>query len=131
MWFGLYFPMICYFLLSMIIIKTKNYIHNIISLILFCIFTVINDLIMKSFKYIELKSLLYCIPNLVENVLYCYMKYLIDKNYHSYWNILFFYGLFLFIIFTTEFIINIIKNPNTIFKVIENGKQNILFLIFY
>ena len=82
--------MICYFLLSMIIIKTKYYIHNIISLILFCIFTVINDLIMKSFKYIELKSLLYCIPNLVENVLFCYMKYLIDKKYHSYWNILFF-----------------------------------------
>ena len=50
------------------------------------------------------------------------MKYLIDKKYHSYWNILFFCGLFLFIIFTTEFIINIIKNPNTILKVIENGK---------
>ena len=90
MWIGLCFQMICYFFLSMIILKSKYYIHNIISLILFCIFTVIIDLIIENLKYIELKSLLYCLPNLVENVLCCYMKYLIDKKYHSYWNILFF-----------------------------------------
>ena len=44
MWIGLCFQMICYFFLSMIILKSKYYIHNIISLILFCIFTVIIDL---------------------------------------------------------------------------------------
>ena len=43
--------------------------------------------------------------NLVEDLLCCYMKYLIDKKYHSYWNILFFTGLFYFIIIGIYFII--------------------------
>ena len=130
MWIGLCFQMICYFFLSMIILKSKYYIHNIISLILFCIFTVIIDLIIENLKYIELKSFLFFIPNLVDNILSCYMKYLIDKKYHSYWNVLFFFGLFIFIVYTTEFIIKIKKEPNTIFKVIENGKTKYIILNF-
>ena len=130
MWIGLCFQMICYFFLSMIILKSKYYIHNIISLILFCIFTVIIDLIIENLKYIELKSFLFFIPNLVDNILSCYMKYLIDKKYHSYWNVLFFFGLFIFIVYTTEFIIKIKKEPNTIFKVLENGKTKYIILNF-
>ena len=129
-WIRLSFDMIFYLLLSIIILKTKYYIHNIISLILFCIFTVIIDLIIENLKYIELKSFLFFIPNLVDNILSCYMKYLIDKKYHSYWNVLFFFGLFIFIVYTTEFIIKIKKEPNTIFKVIENGKTKYIILNF-
>ena len=51
MWIDLCFQMICYFLLSMIILKSKFYIHNIISLILYCIFTIIIDLIFGKLKY--------------------------------------------------------------------------------
>ena len=71
-----------------------NYIHNYISLILFCSFTIINYFIFRNFKNIKLISLLSLIPNLVDGLLCCYMKYLIDKKYHSYWNVLFFIGLF-------------------------------------
>ena len=99
-------------------------------MILFCIFTVIIDLIIENLKYIELKSFLFFIPNLVDNILSCYMKYLIDKKYHSYWNVLFFFLLFIFIVYTTEFIIKIKKEPNTIFKVIENGKTKYIILNF-
>ena len=45
LWILLCLQMIFYIFLSIIILKTKYYIHNYISLILFCIFTVINDFI--------------------------------------------------------------------------------------
>ena len=93
---SLCFQMIFYILSSIIILKAKYYIHNIISSILFCIFSVINDLILDNFKIIEPISLLSLLPNLVDDLLCCYMKYLIDKKYHSIWNILFFLGLFFF-----------------------------------
>ena len=76
--------MIFYIILSLIILKTKYYIHNIISLILFCVFSIINDLIFEYFKYIEFKSLLFLVPNLFEDILCCYMKYLIDKKFRSF-----------------------------------------------
>jgi len=131
MWVGLCFLMICYFLLSMIILKTKFYIYNIISLILYCIFSIIIDLIIGKIKYLKLKSFISFIPNLINNILCCYMKYLIDKKFHSYWNVLFFYGLFSFILFSAKFIIYIIKDPyNTIFKVIRNGEKKYIILNF-
>ena len=124
--------MIFYIILSIIILKTKYYIHNIISLILFCIFSIINDIIFKYFKYIELISFLFLLPNLFEDILCCYMKYLIDKKFHSYWNILFFFGLYYFIIYGIEFIIIIIKDPNnnSIFNDIRNGEIRYIILNF-
>ena len=104
MWISLCLQMICYFILSIIILKTKYYTHNIISMIFFCIFTVIIDLFFGKLIKIKLTSFLHFLPNLVDNILCCYMKYLIDKKYHSYWKILFFIGLFYFIANTIEFI---------------------------
>ena len=131
-WIGLCFQMIFYIILSIIILKTKYYIHNIISLILFCIFSIINDIILKYFKYIELISFLFLLPNLFEDILCCYMKYLIDKKFHSYWNILFFFGLYYFIIYGIEFMIIIIKDPNnnSIFNDIRNAEIRYIILNF-
>ena len=92
LWNRLCFQMIFYIILSIIILKTKYYIHNYISFILFCIFSVIIDLILGNFKIIKPISLLSLIPNIFDDLLCCYIKYLIDKKYHSYWNILFFTG---------------------------------------
>jgi len=94
LWNRLCFQMIFYIILSIIILKTKYYIHNYISFILFCIFSVIIDLILGNFKIIKPISLLSLIPNIFDDLLCCYIKYLIDKKYHSYWNVLFFIGLF-------------------------------------
>ena len=130
-WISLCLQMICYFILSIIILKTKYYTHNIISMIFFCIFTVIIELFFGKLIKIKLTSFIYFLPNLVDNILCCYMKYLIDKKYHSYWNILFFTGLFYFIIDIIYFIIIIIIDPynNSIFNTIRKAKEKYFIVI--
>ena len=130
---SLCFQMIFYILSSIIILKAKYYIHNIISSILFCIFSVINDLILDNFKIIEPISLLSLLPNLVDDLLCCYMKYLIDKKYHSIWNILFFLGLFFFLFNLITFIIIIINDPynNYIFKAMKITGTKYIILNFF
>ena len=127
------FQMICYILLSLVILKSKYHIHHIISFILFSIFSVIIDLIFGNFQVLESASFLYIIPNLVDDLLACFQKYMIDKKYHSYWNILFFFGLFSFIIYSIELIIIIIKDPNDnpIFITIRIGETKYIILIFF
>ena len=81
---------------------------------------------------IKLTSFIHFLPNLVDNILCCYIKYLIDKKYHSYWKVLFFIGLFYFIANTIEFIVNIIKDPyNSFLKVIRNGEIKYIILNFF
>jgi len=133
LWTVLSLKTISFCILSIIILKTKYYIHNIISLILFCIFTIINDFIFGYFNNIKLISLLSLLPLLVDDLLCCYMKYLIDKKYHSYWNILFFNGLFLFIIVGIFFIIIIILDPynNLIFITIKKAEIKFVIINFF
>ena len=138
MWTRLCFQMIFYIILSIIILKTKYYIHNIISSILYCVFTIIIDIILGKFKSFELKAFLSIIPLLIYDFQSCYEKYLMDKKYYSYWNLLFFNGLFLFIINGIYFIIIIIIDPydNDIFKTIREAEKRyfilntVLFAIF-
>jgi len=132
-WIRLSFDMIFYLLLSIIILKTKYYIHNIISLILFCVFTVINDFIFENYKYFKLSSFLSLLPYFLNDLAFCYIKYLIDKKLHSYWNILFFIGLFRFLIYSITFIIYIIKDPynNYIFINIRKAKTKYIILNFF
>ena len=133
LWTVLSLKTISFCILSIIILKTKYYIHNIISLILYSICTIINDIIFGYFNKIKLISLLFLPINIVDDLLVCYMKYLIDKKYHSYWNILFFYGLFLFIILSINFIIIIIKDPynNSFFEIIRNAEIKFFILNFF
>ena len=74
--------------------------------------SVINDLIFGNFKNIKISSFIYLFPHLLNSLLLCYEKYLMDKKYHSYWNILFFIGLDYFIIYAIYFIVIIIIDPN-------------------
>ena len=127
------FKMIFYIILSIIILKSKYYIHNIISLILFCIFTIISDIIFGYLAKVELASFISLIPEFIDDILSCYMKYLMDKKYYSYWNILFFFGLFYFIIYIFQFIIIIINDPNdnSVFNVINNGETKYIIINFF
>ena len=99
---GISIQMVCYFILSIIILKSKYYIHHIISFIFFCIFTVIIDLIFNNFKDITSSIFLLSIPNFIDDILSVYQKYLIDKKYYSYLNILFFNGLYSLVIHIIE-----------------------------
>ena len=61
------------------------------------------------------------------------MKYLIDKRFHSYWNILFFIGLFYFLFNLIDFIIIIINDPynNYIFKAMKITGTKYIILNFF
>ena len=132
MWICSCFQIIFYIFLSIMILKSKYYIHNIICMIICCIFSVIIDLILGNLKRIELGSFLSLLEIFADDLLYCYIKYLMAKKYRSYWNILFFYGLYLFIIKGIFFIIEIIKDPKIQFSLLlERLKQNILFYTFF
>ena len=133
MWIGSFFLIISYFVLSIKILKAKYYIHNIISLILCCTLSVAIDLILETLQSIELASFLDVLPIFVQGLLFCYIKYLIDIKYHSYWNILFFSGLYYFIIYLIEFIIIIIKEPydNSIFKAVRKAETKYIILNFF
>ena len=60
------------------------------------------------------------------------MKYMIDKKYHNYWNILCFYGLSIFIFLTIKFLIFIIMDPynNNVFLLIRNAETKFIILHF-
>ena len=132
MWICSCFQIIFYIFLTIMILKSKYYIHNIISMIICCIFSVIIDLILGNLKRIELGSFLSLLDIFVDDLLYCYIKYLMDKKYRSYWNILFFYGLYLFIIKGIFFIIEIIKDPynNSVFIAIRKAETKYIILNF-
>ena len=132
-WIGLSFQMILYIILSIIILKAKYYIHNIISSILYCLFSVIIDLSLENFKPFKPIDYLSFLPNLVDDLLCCYMKYLIDKKFHSHWNILFFIGLFNFLFHLIEFMIIIIVDPynNIIFLAIKTIETKYIIIPFF
>ena len=113
-------------------LKEKYYIHNFISLILCCIFFVIIDLILGSFKGIQFSSFILLFPGLLDSLLLCYEKYLMYKKYHSYWNLLFFIGLDNFIIYAIYFIVIIIIDPNnnSIFKTIRISETKNIIINF-
>ena len=93
------------FVLTIIMFKTKYYIHNFISIILSCIFLVIIELIFENFKNIKLSVFIDLFSGALDSLLLCYEKYLMDKKYHSFWNIIFFIGLDYFIIYAIYFIV--------------------------
>lgn len=68
---GICIQMICYVLLSLIILKSKYYIHHTISFIFFCIFSVIIDVILGNFQVLTLHSLLLILQNLVDDLFCC------------------------------------------------------------
>ena len=95
--------------------------------------SVINDLIFGNFKNIKISSFIYLFPHLLNSLLLCYEKYLMDKKYHSLWNIIFFIGLDYFIIYAIYFIVIIIIDPNnnSIFKTIRISETKNIIINFF
>jgi len=75
-------------------LKYKYYIHHIISLILIVILSNIMDLILGIFKNIDafvfISSALYILS---DSILYSYYKYLLEKKYYRFTDILFIMGI--------------------------------------
>ena len=90
--------------------KHKYYIHNIISLVIFCISCILNDLILGNYTntFSSLKAFYIFIFILADSLNSIYIKYLMDSKFKQYWNILFSLGLFGFIWAIIVFIYSIV-----------------------
>ena len=85
-------------IITRIFLKYRYYIHILISLLLCCVLGIIIDLILDHYENLKPVDSFYYLEGIAKSVLACYMKYMIDKKYHKYWNINFFMGFVFFIL---------------------------------
>ena len=112
--------------ISIFLLKYKYFIYHYLSIILFCLSSVGFDLILNNYKKIisNMKILLSFGGFLAEGAYFCYVKYMIDKHYHQYWNILFFIGIMvLFFDIITIIEILILKDGKGILSYIDDFMQ--------
>ena len=111
-------------IITMIIFKSKYYIHHIICLVIFCGLCVGIDFLLDNYKEefaekIPLKIIFSIVVLICEIVLFCYQKYMMNTLYYHYWTISFSLGLFLFlfnmIILISVFIFGDKNNENSYF----------------
>ena len=78
----------------LLLLKYKYYIHNIISMIIYCALGIISDFILGRYFIMNYKYIYIYIPYIINDVMiFCYLKYMMDKLYYHYNEILFFWGL--------------------------------------
>ena len=114
-------------IMSLFMLKYKYFIHHYISVFLFCLSSVGFDLILDNYtkqipSFSASKLFLYAGSFLVEGVYFCFIKYMIDRHYHHYWNIMFSVGLMVLII-------NIILL--IIYLIIGNKRPLIAFIAYF
>ena len=81
-------------LVTFFLLKYKYYIHHIITLIIFCVLGVGMDLIIGSYLIIDGRSLIFFMITIIGEVMvYCYMKYMMDKLYYGYAELILYYGI--------------------------------------
>ena len=126
---------------TILLLNYKYYTHHVISMVSFCILGIINDFILGSYFTIKYNYIyIYIIYILNEVFLYCYIKYMMDKLYYHYIEILLYWGItgiLVKLIIFSGFVIyeetndieeSIIKNLHKYF--IETNVLGIIFLQF-
>ncbi len=105
-------------LFTFLFLKYRYYIHHIISLIIFCMFSIIIDLILQNYQkgLIELplmKIIMDSFSIVLEIINFCYEAYMLNSLYYHFWTLSFSLGLFLFFLNSmTLIVILIIGDPN-------------------
>jgi len=89
------FEIILISLATFLILNYKYYIHHMITMIIYCILGISFDLILGSFSLIKYNYVyIYIIFIINEILIYCYLKYMMDKLYYQYIEIILYYGIF-------------------------------------
>ena len=110
-------------------LKYKYYLHNIISMIIFCLFSIFIDILLDNyesglFKFSYLKIIFEILSIIAEICTLCYQVYMMRKLYYNYWSMCFSIGLFIFTMDLLTLIVCLIYgNPD--------GDKNFLNSIFY
>ena len=70
---------------TFLLLKYKYYIHHYISMIIYCILGIISDFILNSFFSLSYKYIYIYLRFIFDEVLlFCYIKYMMDKLYYHY-----------------------------------------------
>ena len=92
-------------LISIFLLKYKYFIHNYIAIGAFIFFGLINDIILdlysKSLKVGAISLILSFIALITDAIYLCYQKYMMEKLYYPYWNVVLVPGIILFVLNTT------------------------------
>ena len=95
-------------LISIFLLKYKYFIHNYIAIGAFILFGLINDIILdlysKSLKVGALSLIMSFIALITDAIYLCYQKYMMEKLFYPYWNVVLVPGIILFVLITTVLI---------------------------
>lgn len=84
---------------TFILLNYKYYIHHIISMLIYCALGITIDFILKNYSIMNFKYIyIYIVYIINEVLLFCYLKYMMDKLYYHYIEILLHWGLTGFIV---------------------------------
>ena len=88
------FEIIIITIITYLFLKYKYYIHNIISLIIFCILSAIIDIVLKNYESgffnLGFKTIIGDVLIIIcELICFCYQTYLMNNLYYNYWTIAF------------------------------------------
>ena len=79
---------------TFLLLKYRYYIHHMISLVIFFVLGITNDFIMRSYYIIKYDYFyIYIYFLVIEVSLFCYLKYMMDKLYYPYMEVLLFWGI--------------------------------------
>ena len=112
-------------------LKYKYYNHHIICLVIFCLLSICIDIMLENYKNIKYDEILYYIIYIIGITLYMfYAKYMLEKLYYLYWDIVWVPGSVDIIIGTIcYFIKGFSNNDHFLFKNLDIKKTILRFFI--
>jgi len=79
---------------TFVLLNYKYYIHHMISMFIYCVLGIIIEIILENFTRIGYKYVyIYIIYIINEVLIFCYLKYMMDKLYYPITEIIIYYGI--------------------------------------
>ena len=105
---------------TFILLNYKYYIHHIISMLIYCALGITIDFILKNYSIMNFKYIyIYIVYIINEVLLFCYLKYMMDKLYYHYSEVILYWGI-------TGFIVKIFIFSGMIIYEYENDLEGII-----
>ena len=118
------------YLVSILLLKYKYFIHHTISIIIFVLTNIFIDLILGNFPILFDKGIVFVFLSIgiviVDALDYGYQKYMMDVFYHSYWSIPLTLGIANFSVFGTVIVVCLIEGKQKAFE-----EKNQIVMNFY
>lgn len=121
-----------------IVLKYKYYAHHKISMIIYCILAIVSDFILKNYFILNYKYIYILIIYIfAEIMLYIYLKYMMDKLYYHYAELVLYWGIIgiicKIVIYGSILLKEYVKKDNSTLNEFLNYFKNVkvVIIIFY